>query len=635
LLRWAATERRHLWPVVAWRFGGAERRPEPLEESWLEEIPEEDAERLRRFCSVLAKLRASAPVVALDDLVERTMTAFDYDLALLSRPRGRGRMANVRKLIRLAREFEEHEGRDLRGFLVAAEELTARDEREGLAATQPEEHDGVRLMTVHAAKGLEFPVVAVPDLGRGLAQGEFPGDVLLGRLEPREDADGFDVLPRARFGLRLVLPTAESYGVWKLHELHAENVAEAAEEGGRLVHVAATRAQERLILSGIFRSADLEASEPAPNDTALRRLLPALRERGWDPESRDGELELPPPPAAEAIATPPRLAIRVNAPSAELAEALSARLEPPPIDPMPAELGTPPLERPSRVTPVGHLSYSALAEYERCGYRFYVERLLGLDAPPAPFHPDAEVGEEVDAPTGDPRARRLALGNAVHAALEWSARHRWGRPDGDRLAALLAQHGITEDAELSGRAAELVDAWLGSPLRTELEGTDLRAEVPFAIALAGSVVRGQIDLLAGGAEPTVLDYKTDALGEGGPAELAGRYAAQREIYALAAAAAPGSPAAQRGEPPANVRAVHVFLEAPSEPVIETFDRARLAASRQRLERLIAEIRAGGDGFAPTAEPSWTVCNGCPAAAHLCPVAAWRPQWASASIASGR
>ena len=164
LLRRAATEDRHLWPVVAWRFGAAEREPESLERGWLEAIPDADAERLERFCSTLAELRAAAPVTALDELVERTMTAFDYDLNLLARPRGRGRMANVRKLIRLAREYEEHDGRDLRGFLAAAEELTGRDDREGLAATQPEDHDGVRMMTVHAAKGLEFPVVAVPDV---------------------------------------------------------------------------------------------------------------------------------------------------------------------------------------------------------------------------------------------------------------------------------------------------------------------------------------------------------------------------------------------------------------------------------------------------------------------------------------
>ena len=94
----------------------------------------------------------------LEELVERTMNAFGYDLGLLARAGGVGRMANVRKLMRLAREFEASEGRDLAGFLALAAESTERDEREGMAAVQAEGHDGVRVMTVHAAKGLEFPV---------------------------------------------------------------------------------------------------------------------------------------------------------------------------------------------------------------------------------------------------------------------------------------------------------------------------------------------------------------------------------------------------------------------------------------------------------------------------------------------
>jgi hypothetical protein len=233
----------------------------------------------------------------------------------------------------------------------------------------------------------------------------------------------------------------------------------------------------------------------------------------------------------------------------------------------------------------------------------------------------------VDGIAGDLRAHRFGLGNAVHAALEWSARHGWERPSGEHLAAILTQEGIGGDSDAAAKARSLVDAWLGSSLRAELDGAELRAEIPFAVALAGSVVRGQIDLLARGPEPTVVDYKTDALGGAGPAELGSRYTAQREIYALAAAAAPGD-----GGPPATVRAVHVFLEDPSDPVIEVFDGERLAASRRRLERLIDEIRAGGEGFEPTRTPSWAVCNGCPAAARLCPVAAWKPDWASTAPA---
>jgi hypothetical protein len=111
----------------------------------------------------------------------------------------------------------------------------------------------------------------------------------------------------------------------------------------------------------------------------------------------------------------------------------------------------------------------------------------------------------------------------------------------------------------------------------------------------------------------VVDFKTDALRGRAPAELVGRYAAQREVYALAAA----------GTGDAPVRAVHLFLERASEPVVEDFAAAGLDAARERLEALIGEIRSGE--FEPTREPSRTVCFACPAAARLCPRPAWRPR----------
>ncbi len=99
------------------------------------------------------------------------------------RPAGEARFANVRKLMRLAAEFESREGRDLRGlldFLAARAETDA----EAQAATAAEGHDGVRIMTVHNAKGLEFDVVAVPDLSRSLLAGARPPLLVLGREQP-------------------------------------------------------------------------------------------------------------------------------------------------------------------------------------------------------------------------------------------------------------------------------------------------------------------------------------------------------------------------------------------------------------------------------------------------------------------
>ena len=69
--------------------------------------------------------------------------------------------------MRLAAEYEAAEGRDLRGLL---DYLAARadSDADAAAATAVEGHDGVRIMTIHSAKGLEFDVVAVPELARSL-----------------------------------------------------------------------------------------------------------------------------------------------------------------------------------------------------------------------------------------------------------------------------------------------------------------------------------------------------------------------------------------------------------------------------------------------------------------------------------
>src|SRR5205823_6600676 len=155
----------------------------------------------------------------------------------------------------------------------------------------------------------------------------------------------------------------------------------------------------------------------------------------------------------------------------------------------------------------GHLSYSALADYAGCGYRFYVERVLGLtsplketgDATPDSAEDDPDT-DELIAPASGPRRRALAVGNTVHAILERSARRSWLPPNSDEVLAILAREGIGEDREARERTEALVAGWLDSGMRRQLEErTDrLRPEVPFVLGLSGAVVRGKIDLVAPG-----------------------------------------------------------------------------------------------------------------------------------------
>ena len=84
----------------------------------------------------------------------------------LQGPGGLRRMANVRKLIALADAHTARSGPDLRGF---ADHATAELEAGAPTPDAPLEvgaDQAVRLMTIHGAKGLEFPVVIVADLGR-------------------------------------------------------------------------------------------------------------------------------------------------------------------------------------------------------------------------------------------------------------------------------------------------------------------------------------------------------------------------------------------------------------------------------------------------------------------------------------
>ena len=158
LLARAARERGDpLWRVASSSSPAARRwasRP------WTPRRSPASARRCRRE-------RASAPLARSSELIERAVRGRSYREHVLGLEGGERRIANIHKLLRLARRFEAAEGRDLRGFLDHVEHLaSSAGAREAEAPVDGAEAHAVRLMSIHAAKGLEFPVVCVADLGR-------------------------------------------------------------------------------------------------------------------------------------------------------------------------------------------------------------------------------------------------------------------------------------------------------------------------------------------------------------------------------------------------------------------------------------------------------------------------------------
>ena len=556
-----------------------------------------DSERLARFRDVFAVQRAELSLHPIADLLANVVAVTGYEQWVLARDWGERRLSCVHKLLRLARAFESQEGRDLRGFLdYVAHVESARGGREPEAGAGADV-DAVCLMSIHAAKGLEFPVVCVADLGRELNLRQ--PDLLV------DAADG-------RIGLRLQdLQHTEATAALAYKQLAEERRVAQEEEEDRILYVACTRAQERLLLSGVasFERWPAPREGVAPIAWMAPALVPDLSTL-IDVESRPAgalTLELGDGLVVRCLLNAPRVVEDEQMPPRPLRRAPSGassvtsvtRLQPP------RDLATAsaaPLRDPD-----GAVSYTSLAELERCGYRFYLERVLRMPERHAAAA-RAWAGEL------DARLR----GTIVHSLLEAVDFARPVSPGEDDVARLARRLGVTLTSEQRGEIVVLIAAALAAEPAARLALLrSPRREHPFAFALEQAegerpsepLVTGFIDLIAEQPDGSTLivDYKSDRLGGG--EDLARivheQYGFQRLIYALAALEAGAR----------EVEVAHWFLERPGLWVSARFN----GTERERLrERLIGRLAALRDrGFVVTDDPHRELCLTCPGRDGLC------------------
>jgi ATP-dependent exoDNAse (exonuclease V) beta subunit len=163
------------------------------------------------------------------ETIGRLLTETRAHVGFILRPAGEQALANVLHVAELARQYEASGGISFRGFIDELREAASAEAAE--APILEEGSDGVRLMTVHKAKGLEFPVVVLADITCRMS---------------RSDASRYLDAPRNLCAMKI--------GGWAPHELHdheAEEVARDQAEGVRLAYVAATRARDLLVVPAI------------------------------------------------------------------------------------------------------------------------------------------------------------------------------------------------------------------------------------------------------------------------------------------------------------------------------------------------------------------------------------------------
>ncbi|MGH7914850.1 MAG: UvrD-helicase domain-containing protein, partial [Candidatus Binataceae bacterium] len=129
--------------------------------SWLGD----EREAVLRAKGSLIVLREMRERASLTGIIERALELTHFEAVILGLDHGLQRAANVRKLMETAREFEAHRFFGLGDFVHHLRLLVEKEPREPQAQIAAETDNVVRLMTIHQAKGLEFPVVIVADLG--------------------------------------------------------------------------------------------------------------------------------------------------------------------------------------------------------------------------------------------------------------------------------------------------------------------------------------------------------------------------------------------------------------------------------------------------------------------------------------
>ena len=537
----------------------------------LDDLPATERIALSRTIAAVEKARRMQGVRPLCETVLEPLLDLEFDLLLFGEGRSGARQwANMMKLVQIAEEFESSSSGGLGAFLryLDQREEYSTGEQE---ATLDDESGAVRIMSIHAAKGLEFPVVIVSSLSRDagappICTARVDGRYLLGMSAPGDS------------GRRPTL-------AWETVTSALAEVRDA--ERVRLFYVACTRAREGLsvvcrtrsdraagdsisgILRGVFGMAEggtLRSAEVPLGDGAVI----------------DVEVVQPEESAADRETRPASPAGGVPADTRGVEGPLGTHQADATTDPVKPARGA---SVPPACAPVPPVSYTSLSAYERCPYHYYLTRVVRLEPPPRPGATTA-----------------LDVGSALHAVLQNAG-------DEHDLARLVERAGAA--AQLDDASIRAVDsaarAFLGSPLAARVRdaGRVLR-EAPFLVPLSCTELVGAMDLVAwDGRHALVVDYKTGGsdLAED---EARERYRLQAACYSLAALHA----GASEGEV--------VFAELDRGRTITFgFSSGDEEELRRGIEDLVAGIAAAR--YEPLTEYRSGLCDACPGFGGLCPV----------------
>ncbi|MBI5682390.1 MAG: UvrD-helicase domain-containing protein [Deltaproteobacteria bacterium] len=202
-------------------------------ETDFEDYPKDETEKISLARKWLIRWKDIKDNLTIAELIEEILTDSGYLGAVIPTFQGEQKAANIKKLIEVARRFEREGNATIRDFICYLKSLFDEPPREPEAQITTEGMDVVRIMTIHQAKGLEFPVVFIPDVCR-----KFPSN-----------KDNIVFHPSTGIAAKDIGEDGEEEDTSVFKEAKTIIKAKDIQESIRIFYVACTRARDYLILS--------------------------------------------------------------------------------------------------------------------------------------------------------------------------------------------------------------------------------------------------------------------------------------------------------------------------------------------------------------------------------------------------
>ena len=381
-------------------------------------IAEEEHTLLDRAFQLIKELIARRHHYSISGLLRFAVEQAEYLTVIAANFDGPQRLANVYRLFTLAERFDNSGTHLIRDFVRYVEEFEAIGSRESEGQID-EAANAVRLMTIHQAKGLEFPIVIVPDLQRS-----------------SKALDNWVLLDR-HLGLTLKVPDGRGklIGGSTFNRLEQRHSWREEFESMRLLYVAATRAEERLIFSGT--APDL-AKLSGTAGTWLKWIWQSL---GLENESQSGMVRLAKDVDLQLTINPERQKLKTR----EVEESGPAVID----ETASLQSAFPLLAaiEPQLDTGAHRFSVTQLINYQRCQRQYYFDRVLH-----APSAEAMAAWNDAEAPEPPANLTATLRGAVIHRFCET---YTAGEDPLERVTLSLDDVLRQRQAELADRLSEI------------------------------------------------------------------------------------------------------------------------------------------------------------------------------------